>query len=134
MDTLYIISDRKIISWKSWPTRWQAEKYESWDNGKHCLLFPQYLWTRCIFFQTDFSLKHWVQACHLEYHWPYDQKIFFVFIKGCWKLNSIKHQKSEKPWFRARFLQVSAAKSTGNSILTCLALWIFKIRLTVPKL
>ena len=49
-------------------------------------------------------------------------------------LNSIEHQKSEKTWFRARFLEIFASKSTGNLILTYLALWIFKIGPMVPKL
>ena len=49
-------------------------------------------------------------------------------------LNSIEHQKSEKTWFRARFLGIFASKSTGNLILTYLALWIFKIGPMVPKL
>ena len=41
----------------------------------------------------------------------------------------------KKTWFRARFLEISAYKSTGNLILTYyLTLWISKIGPMVPKL
>ena len=101
---------------------WVLTTFSGLDNPRHCVLN-----IILAFLSHTVSIKEVI--LHQFTHFT-NKPVYFIFNRSqpySWisvfrTLNSIKHQKSEKTLFRARFLTIFASKPTGNLILTFLAL------------